>query len=151
MWCALDEVLHGRRDVEVEAGRVERFTAKETQAVHVSKMGMGEEDRTKWRVPPNSQLFTQGPRGFNEMALAVFINDTQTDGVLNVFRTKACTTRTLATRMRTVAVLGDSKQCHRRHGCGHEGHEHEPFHAKVSNLTTKPVVMGELCASAIES
>ena len=87
MWCALDEVLHGRRDVEVEAGRVERFTAKETQAVHVSKMGMGEEDRTKRGVPPNAQLFTQGPRGFNEMALAVFINDAQTDGVLNVFRT----------------------------------------------------------------
>ena len=102
-------------------------------------------------MPPNAKLFTQGPRGFNEVALAVFVNDAQTDGVLDVFGTKALTTRTLATRVRTTAVLGDSKQRHRRHGRIHEGHEHEPFHAKVSNLTTKPVVMGELCASAIQS
>ena len=102
-------------------------------------------------MPPNTKLFTQGPRGFNEVALAVFVNDAQTDGVLDVFRTKALTTRTLATRVRTAAVLSDSKQRHRRHGCAHGGHEHEPFHAKVSNLTTKPVVMGELSAGAVES
>ena len=85
------------------------------------------------------------------MALAVFVNDAQTDGVLDVFGTKALTTRTLATWVRTAAILGDSKQRHRRHECGHGQHEQEPFHAKVSNLTTKPVVMGELCASTVQS
>jgi len=114
-------------------------------------MGVGEKHRMEWGVPPNAKLFTQGPRGFDEMALAVFVNDTQTDGVLGVFGTKACTTRPLATGVRAPTVLGDSKQRHLRHGCCDEGYEHEPFHAKVSNLTTKPVVMGERHASAIES
>jgi hypothetical protein len=85
------------------------------------------------------------------MALAVFVGDSEAHWMANIFGAEVGTAGSLAAGLRSATVLGDSKQSHRRHTLGHRVDEHEPFHAKVSNLTTKPVETGEQHGSTVQS
>ena len=135
----------------MKTGCVQGFAAKQAQPVHVPKMGVRQEHRTKRRMPPRAKLVAQRSGGFDEMSVAVFIDDAQAHRVPNVFRAQSGATRSLTARLRTPAILGDSEQGDRRHGPDHAEVEHEPFHAKVSNPTTKPEGLREQRASTVQS
>ena len=100
---------------------------------------------------PRAKLVAQRSGGFDEMSVAVFIDDAQAHWVPNVFRAQSGATRSLTARLRAPAILGDSEQGDRRHGPDHAEVEHEPFHAKVSNPTTKPEGLREQRASTVQS
>ena len=56
--------------------RIERFSTEKTQPVHVAKVSVREDDGLERWVAPNLQLIAEGSRGFDKVAVAEFVNDT---------------------------------------------------------------------------
>ena len=146
-----DEGLHGRRDVQAETRRVESLASKQAETVDVTEMSVSEENRPEGRVAPRAELIAKSTGGFNEVPLSLLVDDAQAHRVANIFRAEVGAARSLATGLRSPSVLGDSKQGNRRHDHDHGKDEHEPFHAKVSNHTTKPVGLRDQRASTVKS
>ena len=112
---------------------------------------MGEKNRSEGRMAPHAKLIAQGAGGFNEVALSMLVDDAKAHRVANILRAEVGAARSLATGLRAPSVLGDSKQGNRRHDHDHGKDEHEAFHAKVSNPTTKPEGLREQRASTVQS
>ena len=112
------------------------FSAEKPQSIHMTKMGVCNEQMIDAWIVHHSKLASKIACGFNEKGCSIIGFDSKRYWAPVILFRKSLATWPCTPWLRTASVLGDSEECHNRHDASKCSCHIDIFRGKTSSETS---------------